>query len=154
MYQFLSLHIHWIKRSRQNLFMLCYVIKRLSRKCKAKEALSNLINHFTKIWLSIPFSLLQLHCKLNGFLNPFSANFTKWSNTLKQFVGNLLTNCLSVFDHFVGLVLKGLRHLSPCQKCWTNLGLGETSPYANDKKIPKILSKFIIASLPKWRPQN
>ena len=41
-------------------------------------------------------------------INPFSANFTKWSNTLKQFIGNLATNCLSVFDHFVGLVLKGL----------------------------------------------
>ena len=36
-------------------------------------------------------------------------NFTKWSNTLKQFVGNLSTNCLSVFDHFVGLTFKGLR---------------------------------------------
>ena len=42
-------------------------------------------------------------------LNPFSANFTKWSNTLKQFVGDLPTNCLSVFDHFVGLALKRLR---------------------------------------------
>ena len=42
------------------------------------------------------------------FLNPLSANPTKWSNTLKQFVGNLPTNCLSVFDHFVGLALKGL----------------------------------------------
>ena len=41
-------------------------------------------------------------------INPFSANFTKWSNTLKQFVGNLATNCLSVFDHFVGLAFKGL----------------------------------------------
>ena len=41
-------------------------------------------------------------------LNPLSANFTKWSNTLKQFVGKLPTNCLSVFDHFVGLGLKGL----------------------------------------------
>ena len=40
-------------------------------------------------------------------LNPLSANPTKWSNTLKQFVGNLPTNCLSAFDHFVGLVLKG-----------------------------------------------
>ena len=39
---------------------------------------------------------------------PFSANFTKWSNTLKQFVGNLPTNYLSVFDHFVRLALKGL----------------------------------------------
>ena len=28
--------------------------------------------------------------------------------TLKQFVGNLPTNCLSVFDHFVKLALKGL----------------------------------------------
>ena len=41
-------------------------------------------------------------------INPFSANFTKWSNTLKQFFGNLPTNCWSVFDHFVGLTLKGL----------------------------------------------
>ena len=40
---------------------------------------------------------------------PLSANPTKWSNTLKQFVGNLATNCLSVFDHFVILVLKGLK---------------------------------------------
>ena len=35
-------------------------------------------------------------------------NPTKWSNTLKQFVGNLPTKCSSVFDHFVGLALKGL----------------------------------------------
>ena len=48
-------------------------------------------------------------------LNLFSANFTKWSNTLKQFVGNLPTNCLSVFDHFVGLAPKGLR--SSCRHC-------------------------------------
>ena len=41
-------------------------------------------------------------------INPLSANPTKWSNTLKQFVGNLPTNCLSVFDHFVILAVKGL----------------------------------------------
>ena len=41
--------------------------------------------------------------------NPLSANPTKWSNTLKQFVGNLPTNCLSVFDQFVISALKGLR---------------------------------------------
>ena len=41
--------------------------------------------------------------------NSLSAKPTKWLNTLKQFV--LPTNCLSVFDHFVGLVLKGLKHL-------------------------------------------
>ena len=41
-------------------------------------------------------------------LNPLSANLTKWSNTLKQFVGCYPTSCLSVFGHFVGLALKGL----------------------------------------------
>ena len=40
--------------------------------------------------------------------NPLNANHTKWSNTLKQFVRNLPTNCLSVFGHCVGLTLKGL----------------------------------------------
>ena len=32
-------------------------------------------------------------------------------DTLKQFVGNLPTNCLSVFGHFMGLVLKGLIYM-------------------------------------------
>ena len=41
-------------------------------------------------------------------LNPLSANFTKPSNTLEQFVGKLPTNCLRVFHHFVGVALKGL----------------------------------------------
>ena len=41
-------------------------------------------------------------------LSPLSVNPTIWSNTLKQFVGNLPMNCLSVFDNFVKLALKGL----------------------------------------------
>ena len=40
--------------------------------------------------------------------NPLTANPIKWSNTFKQFVGKLPPNCLSVFDHFVKLALKGL----------------------------------------------
>ena len=32
----------------------------------------------------------------------------KMVNTLKQFVDNLPTNCLTVFYHFVELLLKGL----------------------------------------------
>ena len=40
--------------------------------------------------------------------NLININPINWSDTLKQFVSKLLTNCLSVFDHFVGLVLKGL----------------------------------------------
>ena len=55
------------------------------------------------------------NCKYLGHswqktFNPLSAKFMKWSNTLKQFVGNLPTNCLSGFDHFVGLALKGLKN--------------------------------------------
>ena len=54
-------------------------------------------------------------------LNSLSTNPKKWSNTLKQFVRNLPTICLSVFDYFVGLALKGLttnryRHNTP-RKC-------------------------------------
>ena len=45
----------------------------------------------------------------NVIFNPLSANPTKWSNTHKQFIGKLPTNCLSVFDHFVKLELKGLK---------------------------------------------
>ena len=43
------------------------------------------------------------------YFNASSANPTKWSDTLKQYVGILPTNCLSVFEHFVKSVLKGLR---------------------------------------------
>ena len=45
---------------------------------------------------------------LRVLITPLSPNPAKWSNTLKQFVGKLPTNCLSVFDHFVGLAFKGL----------------------------------------------
>ena len=37
------------------------------------------------------------------------ANLTKWSNTPKQFVGKLSTNCFSAFDHSVGLALKQIK---------------------------------------------
>ena len=47
----------------------------------------------------------------DSFLNPLSGNITKWSNTFKQFVGKLPTNCLNVFDHFVELAPKGLKPL-------------------------------------------
>ena len=45
-----------------------------------------------------------------SLFNPLSANPTKWSNTLKQLVGKLRSNYLSVFDHFVKLALKGLKN--------------------------------------------
>ena len=40
---------------------------------------------------------------LNLQVTVLSTNLTKWSSTLKQFVGS------SVFDHFVGLALKRVR---------------------------------------------
>ena len=49
-------------------------------------------------------------------VNTLSASSTKWSNTLKQFVPKLPTNCLSVFDHFVGLAFKGLKVLDSTSK--------------------------------------
>ena len=54
--------------------------------------------------------------------NHLSANPTKWSNTLKKVVGNLPTNCLNMFNYFVGLALKGLRpiFLSYLQRCSQN----------------------------------
>ena len=48
--------------------------------------------------------------------NPLSAKLTKWPNTLKKFVGNLATNCLSVFGRFVGLALKGLSIKKNCEQ--------------------------------------
>ena len=63
------------------------------------------------------------------WLNPLSPNPTKWSNTLKQFVDNLPTNCLNVFDHFVKLALKGLKAHS---LVWDNFG--NWKPFKNDKK--------------------
>ena len=53
----------------------------------------------THWWLKIDYKYIK---------EVLSANPTKWSNTLKQFVGNLATNCLSMFDHFMKLALKEL----------------------------------------------
>ena len=44
-------------------------------------------------------TLIWLPLLMNMLINSFSASPTKWSNTFKQFVGNLPMNCLSVFDH-------------------------------------------------------
>ena len=51
-------------------------------------------------------------------INPLRTNPAKWSNTLKQFVDYLATNCLSVFDHFVGLALNGLSGVHPLTRTY------------------------------------
>ena len=57
----------------------------------------------------------------NPSLNPLSAKFIKWSNTLKQIVGKLPTICLSVFDHFSGLAFKGLNDDKDCLLFWIKI---------------------------------
>ena len=65
--------------------------------------------HFNSFMTEVPVIYLYDRNLRHERVNPLSANITKWSNTLKQFVGKLPTNCLSVFDHFVGLASKGLK---------------------------------------------
>ena len=45
------------------------------------------------------------------FLNPLSANPNKMFKHTQTIRPLLPTNCLSVFDHFVGMALEGLRML-------------------------------------------
>ena len=61
---------------------------------------------------------VNIPCSTIYNINPLNANLTKWSNTLKQFVGKLPTNCLSVFDHFMNLALKGLTTVGKLRKIW------------------------------------
>ena len=54
---------------------------------------------------------MEKNAKTNSInVGPLSANHTKCTNTLKQFPGNFPTNCLSEFNYFLGLELKGLGH--------------------------------------------
>ena len=93
---------HW---SMKDLYVKCYK----SVRCKVWEYIYQLISENQNFFLNI------FVCKYwfkeeddNIKINQLSANITKWSGTLKQFVGKLPTNCLSVFDHFVGLALDSL----------------------------------------------
>ena len=67
------------------------------RNKNAAKYLKHSLNILIQLWIYLPN------------LNALSANLAKWSNTLKQFVGNLPTNYLSVFDYFEGLTLSVFR---------------------------------------------
>ena len=62
--------------------------------------------HFVLLFLSKNKGSLLAKHELK--VKPLGVNPTKWSNTIKLFVSNMPTNCLSVFDYFVGLALKEL----------------------------------------------
>ena len=80
----------------------CHLLRQMSSQSGSQKLLQGLMSHELTAYLSF-FTYF-----ITQWINPLSVNPTKWSNTLKQFVGKLPTNCLGVFDHFVGLALKGL----------------------------------------------
>ena len=75
-------------------------------------------------------SVVKAKCAKVAMINPLSANPIKWSNILKQFVGFLPTNCLSVFDHIVGLAVQGLTVLLYTTTCY----ISENEHKENTKK--------------------
>ena len=90
-------------------------------------------------WFSFVFNwLYSIHFLYSyfNFLNHLSANPTKWSNTLKQFVGN--SEC--VFDHFVGLALQGLQN-------WMNIQFVTQKYTYLDVGIKKIFSANLMLKL-------
>ena len=76
--------------------------KNLSTRWQWNRKLTRFATFF--FLLSVRTSLQEVRgCSPEEFLT--LTNPTKWSNTLKQFVGKL--NSLSIFEHFVGLASKG-----------------------------------------------
>ena len=68
------------------------------------------------ISIAVLFSNIHLSSKrcfnywpFNTHTNTHTHTHTQWSNTFKQLVGN---NCLSVFDNYLGLALKGLTNFA------------------------------------------
>ena len=88
--------------------MICYAIPGSLNYFKSWEKTVQGENqYFFSIFMK-EYLTLRSMILMTSIINPLSAKLTKWPNTLKQFVGNLPTNRVSVFGHFVGLALKGL----------------------------------------------
>ena len=107
-----------------------------------------LINYNYKLQLCLQWFKIQGTRSVRGILcvhglNPLSANPTKWPNTIKQFVGKLPTNCLSVFDHFVKLALKGFNSLTKQKtKCYIQCDHTKKVCCYNCIKLPITIAKF------------
>ena len=106
---------------------------------------------FEHLWTTAFVNVYEIHLFILCFMLFYvlSANPIKWSNTLKQFVGNLPANCLSVFDHFVKLALKGLKISSQFQlmrkimKIKLYLTLSWRSPISYRNQSIDLRSKYI-----------
>ena len=98
----------------------------------------------SKMWLII---VLVRNVPANMILcNPLSASPTKWSNTLKQFVGKMPANCLSVFDHFVWLTLKGLKELFKPQQENTSWQPNILNMFTVNNKDNAVTAVYILVS--------
>ena len=64
--------------------------------------------NWKNLWRKKPRSFSNEH---DFSLNPLSANPHKMVKLTQKFVGNLLTNCLSVFNHFVGFAHERLSYI-------------------------------------------
>ena len=81
--------------------------------------------------------------------------FAKWSKTIKQFVGKLPTNCLSVFGHIVGLKGASSQKVAVCgwwsirRKCSSQLEFENQSTWT----IYEICWKWTVNALEwlQWR---
>ena len=82
----------------KNLFRTVYILLHWSRIYSCRNTLQIAIKSF--------YEQLKIFNK-TWVAQPFKCHPTKWSNTLKQFVG-CCRRIAWVFDHFVGLNLKGL----------------------------------------------
>ena len=66
-------------------------------------------NFILDVWQGSEYTSLRYHRERLWKLNPFSVNPHKMVKHTQTIGQQQLTNCLGVFDHFVGLALKGLR---------------------------------------------
>ena len=108
---FLPRHTRKVKLCHRPLCLSSTIYFRNIHTSPGKSTMRSEMSH-TYTPASQPTPLLDSSRKeinITHSVNPLSANPTKWSNTLNQFVGKFPTNCLSVFDYFVKLALKELK---------------------------------------------
>ena len=91
---------HWVQ-TQENTDQKKFPVWTLFRQCPHNK---NSQNSYTSNNTDMKLWPLSTHS--NG-TNLSTISPTKWSNTLKQFVGKLPANFLSLLDHFVDWCLKG-----------------------------------------------
>ena len=83
--------------------------KYLEDKKSFQSEIKSIFDHFSRAFSCQKILRPEIGPLTMLAINPLSAKFIKWSNTLKQIVGKLPTISLGAFDHFSGLAFKGLK---------------------------------------------